>query len=134
MKLKEKYTELKNENITSIVLIKSGSFYLTFDNDATILNYIFSYQINGSKVGFPLKNIDKVVSILNEKSINCIVLEDNEIKKFEHEINNYSLLFNEAKKFEFNFSMNNMLIDRIKFLLEKDPDNYLKIKRFIDEF
>ena len=134
MKLKEKYTELKNENITSIILIKSGSFYLTFDNDATILNYIFSYQINGSKVGFPLKNIDKVVSILNEKSINCIVLEDNEIKNFEHEINNYSLLFNEAKKFEFNFSMNNMLIDRIKFLLEKDPDNYLKIKRFIDEF
>lgn len=133
MKIKDKYNELKLNNFTSIVLIKSGSFYITFDEDASILNYIFSYQINNSKVGFPLSSINKVKNVLDSKKINYVVFADNNIEVFEKEDNCYACYFNEAKKNEFNFSMNKMLIDRIKFLLNSDSENYIKIKRFIDE-
>ena len=42
-------------------------------------------------------------------------------------------IYNKAKKEEFTTKINEVLIDRIRFLL-KDPNNYEKIKRFIDEF
>lgn len=134
MKLKEKYKELKNSYHDAIVLIKSGSFYVTFDVDAVILNYLFSYQINNSKVGFPLKNIERVTDELNIKRINYVVWSDDEhVDVNIDEQNKYSIYFNDAKREEFNIAMNNVLIDRIKFLINENSDNYSKIKRFIDE-
>ena len=46
MKLKDRFSSIKNRYLNDIVLIKSGSFYITFDQDAIIMNYLFSYQKN----------------------------------------------------------------------------------------
>lgn len=135
MKLKEKYTLLKRENYDYVILLKSGSFYVTYDNDASILNYLFSYQIVNGKIGFPLKNIDKVTDELHNKSINYIIDngEDTEKIRKKYQKNNYSQQFEYAKKNEFKLIMNNMLLERIKFLINSNEENYDKIRRFIDE-
>ena len=52
MKLKDRFSSIKNRYLNDIVLIKSGSFYITFDQDAIIMNYLFSYQITSGKIGF----------------------------------------------------------------------------------
>lgn len=136
MKLKETFYLLKRNNSHCIVLLKSGNFYVTFDSDATILNYIFSYQIVNGKVGFPITNITKITEQLHNKSINYIIYngEDSEIIKVKGKLNNYSIYCEKSKKLEYKSAMKEMLIDRIKFLINDNEDNYNKIRRFIDEF
>ena len=133
MKLKDRFSSIKNRYLNDIVLIKSGSFYITFDQDAIIMNYLFSYQITSGKIGFPLKNIEKVKNELKTKKIHYIVLDDEKQERYEEEINHYVEYLNYAKKKEYENAMNQMLLDRIHFLLEQNSDNYGKIKKFIDE-
>ena len=52
--MKNQYYDLKVRYPDSLVLVKKGSFYTTFNDDAYILNYLFGYKIvNNEKVGFP---------------------------------------------------------------------------------
>ena len=61
---------LKLEYKEYIILFKSGSFYISFDEDSLILNKVFNYKIlelkNNIKVGFPLNSLDTVISKLKE--------------------------------------------------------------------
>ena len=45
----------------------------------------------------------------------------------------YYCYFQRIKKLEFQESMNQMLIDRLQFLVISDSTNYIKIKEFVDE-
>lgn len=38
-----KYQDLKLMYKDSVILIKNGMFYITFSDDAHVLNYLFSY-------------------------------------------------------------------------------------------
>ena len=64
----------KMEYNNYIIMIKSGSFYVSFNEDAIILNKIFGYKIvslkNNIKVGFPINLRDKNINILENKKIN----------------------------------------------------------------
>lgn len=135
MKLREKYSYLKREYSDFIVLIKSGSFYITYENDALILNNIFNYQIINNKVGFPIRSIDKIMNSLNDLEINYIIdnNDESDILEFSGDTNEYLTYYEQAKKYEFRESMNKILLDKIKFLIENNQDNYEKIRRFIDE-
>ncbi len=133
MKIKDKYIELKDKNKNVIVLIKSGVFYLTFDEDALVLNSIFNYQIKLNKLGFPIKSIDKVKEKLYELSISYLIYENNEINSYIKEDNKYLEYFNVCKKQEFHNKSKSLLLERINFLLDTDPSNYDKIRSFIDE-
>ena len=78
-----------------IILFKSGSFYISFDEDSLILNKLFNYKIlnlkNNIKVGFSLNSLDVVISKLQQLNINYIIIEDKIIKdKYESENNNFS--------------------------------------------
>ena len=46
MKLIEKYSEAKVKNGKSVILIKSGIFYETLNDDAYIMSYLFNYNLN----------------------------------------------------------------------------------------
>ena len=46
VRLIDKYNKNKESNENSIVLIKSGIFYKTFNNDAYIVAHLFNYKIN----------------------------------------------------------------------------------------
>jgi len=72
------FRQLKLEYKECVILFKSGNFYISFDEDATVLNNIFNYKINelknNIKVGFPISLIDNNKKILRDKKINYIVI------------------------------------------------------------
>ena len=123
---------LKLEYKEYVILFKSGSFYISFDEDSLILNKIFNYKIlelkNNIKAGFPLNSLDTVISKLKELNINYIIIEDKDIKeKYEVLDNNFSKYTSSV--FEV-ISINNR-IDKIASKL-KSIDND-KVKEILDE-
>lgn len=132
--MREKYETQKNENLNSIILIKSGNFYATIEDDAFIMKTIFNYQILKGKIGFPISSIDKVKSKLEELKVNYIVYNDNDnIIKKEFDNNSYLTILNNCKKQEYKDNMKKLLFDRIEYLINLDYDNYDKIRKLIDE-
>lgn len=109
----EQYEKLKKEYPDSLLLFKSGIFYLSFQTDAIILNKIFNYKINiltnTYKAGFPQSSLDLNLEKLEQKHINyCIIEEKCILKKQNFKHNNYS-------KYSIDFSLYN----RINEIIEK---------------
>lgn len=134
MKSKNLYFNLKDKYPDYLVLIKVGVFYITFDKDATILNYLYNYQINKDKVGFPIKLIDKIITSLDNMRLNYFIY-DNETEYLENNFNdnNYLDLLSKSKKKVYDNKMIDYLIERIKDIVVENPSNYSRIKDFIDE-
>lgn len=136
MRLKEQYQELKLNNLYQVILIKSGNFYITFLEDALIFNYLFGYQIKDDKVGFPVNSINKVLFELRQYELNYQIVDLKEEKPIdykEYSDEAYQRILQTAKKYEFEQSSNQMLLNRIQYLISINPHNYDKIKRFVDE-
>lgn len=134
LKSKNLYFNLKDKYPDYLVLIKVGVFYITFDKDATILNYLYNYQINKDKVGFPIKLIDKIITSLDNMRLNYFIY-DNETEYLENNFNgnNYLDLLSKSKKKVYDNKMIDYLIERIKDIVVENPSNYSRIKDFIDE-
>ena len=132
MKLFSKYEELNKEYNDYIVLIKSGIFYITFSNDALIINSITNYLIKNNKLGFPISSIEKVKEKLNECHINYIIVDEKNTK-FNFEDNKYKDYIKIINKNEYKNKMKKILFDRIEYLINEDDENYNKIRNFIDE-
>ena len=86
---------LKLEYKDYLILFKSGNFYLSFDEDAIIMNKVFNYKINdlksNIKVGFPVNSLNKCLEKLKNLNINFLIIDNNEIiKKQNNDINNFS--------------------------------------------
>ena len=67
--------------MNSVVLRKSGGFYICFDDDAIIISFLCNYKINNGRVGFPINTINKVTNLLEDNSINYIIKENMEEKE-----------------------------------------------------
>ncbi len=135
MSLKDEYQKMKINHQTKVILFQSGSFYVTFFQDAEILNYLFSYQIHENKVGFPIKNLEKVVFQLREEKLNYIVV-DNQRKNIifdQFDENTYLKIFQLASKYHLESVEQKNLLDKIQYLMKLNPNYYTKIKEFIDE-
>ena len=102
-------------NNRSIVIRKSGGFYQVFDNDALILSYLFDYKIINHKCGFPLVAINKVINTLEEKKINFIIKDEEEIIKNFRNKNTYSKYLEKAR-------VKDNINNRIKSILDKIND------------
>lgn len=105
-------------------MFKVGSFYIIFDKDALIMNYMFKYKLvgigNTYKCGFPISSIDKIKNILNLRSINYVVISDTlYISEFEN--NNYS-------KYNFNIDKFDRINRIIKHLNDVSDDVLEKIE------
>ncbi len=76
---------------------KSGIFYETFDEDASILHYLFSYKIIDDRVAFPSNSLDKVLEIIKENKINYVLInkEGKQKEDFESD-NNYEEILRRA--------------------------------------
>ena len=135
------FRQLKLEYKEYLILFKSGSFYISFDEDATILNNIFNYKItelkNNIKVGFPISLIDINKKIIKEKEFNYLVVEDKKIVyKYD---SNYNMYDNYVRSvfsiISFNYRINkiNNIIKSINDDKLKD-ELLLKIENEINEF
>ena len=96
----------------SIIIRKSGGFYQVFDNDALIISYLFNYKIINHKCGFPLIVINKVMNVLEEKNINYIIKDEEEIVKNFRSKNTYSKYLEKSK-------IKDNINNRVKNILEK---------------
>lgn len=104
MKLIDNYKTIKNRNNNSIVLIRSGVFYETFNNDAYIMNYLFDYKIKEFSsyimVGFPVNVIDSVKGKLNIEQLDYIIVDNNNYHSNKNKDNKvkYKVLLDVSKK------------------------------------
>lgn len=88
------YLTLKEKYPNSVVLIKSGSFYRTYDNDTIILSYLCCYKVIKNVLGFPIRSLSKVLKELKGEEVNFVV--DNDVHfSFEND-DNYLTLLNQS--------------------------------------
>lgn len=96
MKLYDVYLKRQDKYQDYVLLIESGIFYETYDEDATILNKLLNYKILSNnmniRLGFPKKIIDKVLLVLESKHINYLILDkdNNIINRKKYKDNKYS--------------------------------------------
>ena len=133
MNLKDFYNDVKLGNEEMIVFVKYGNFYRCFNNDAVIINYLFNYKLSEkNSTGFPIKSIDKVISILRNNNISCIVINDiNNVINYICINNKYNSFLDLSKK---NYTLNEALFSinkEVKELLTKNINNYNIIINFI---
>ncbi len=80
----------------ALLCFKSGTFYNCYNEDATILHYLFGYKIiKNNQCGFPINTLNKVINKLEEKKINyqIITKDANPIIKDYKKRNNYNYIF-----------------------------------------
>lgn len=88
------YLTRKEKYPNSVVLIKSGSFYRTYDNDAIILSYLCCYKVIKNVLGFPIRSLSKILKKLKREEVNFVV--DNDVHfSFEND-DNYLTLLNQS--------------------------------------
>ena len=88
------YLTWKKKYPNSVGLIKSGSFYRTYDNDAIILSYLCCYKVIKNVLGFPIRSLSKVLKELKGEEVNFVV--DNDVHfSFEND-DNYLTLLNQS--------------------------------------
>lgn len=85
------YLTWKEKYPNSVVLIKSGSFYRTYDNDAIILSYLCCYKVIKNVLGFPIRSLSKVLKELRREEVNFVVDYDVHFS-LENDVNYLTLL------------------------------------------
>lgn len=133
MKLKDRYFDLKKNRSDSIILIKSGNFYVTFWQDASLFHYLFHYQVCKDRVGFPVHILDNIIADLEQKHLSYFIYHDeNRISDHSFPDNQYYEFLSISQKVAGDKALVDILIARITSLIDANQDNYLKIKEFID--
>ncbi len=130
MKLIDLYNSAKEQYLDVVVLMKSGGFYITYNNDALLLNYFLHYKKINDKVGFPTNALGAVEQKLNENEISYVIIGEKEnIKKG----NNYYIYLKKANESLVIDNMCASLINKIKNKVSEDFNNYKQIKDYLDE-
>ena len=115
------YIDLKITYKNYLIILKAGVFYICINDDAFILNKLFSYKIkefnNYKRIGFPINSLNKVLKRLERLNINYIVYDNkiitkvsfnnNSYNKYRIDINTYNSYLRRIK------NINNILVDRI---------------------
>ena len=93
LKQKEKYSNC-------VILMRAGSFYRTYDQDAIILFYLCHYQVIKNMLGFPIRSLNKVLKELKCEKVNfivddemniCVDNEENYLPLYEKSLERYQL-------------------------------------------
>ena len=129
MKAVEKYESLKKDNKKSIILIKEGVFYKTFNEDAIILWYIMNYRLTNGSLAFSLNVSNKVFDELRKKEISYITMSEDTLKVMGND-EVYDLYNKLANYYYDKYKKKEELTSLLDNLLEKDLENYDKIFNF----
>lgn len=122
-----------------ILMIRLGNFYEILDKDALILHNILNYKISKIsdtvKCGFPISSLEKVLAVLNERKINYVIIEDdNIVSKKEFEENTYGEFNFDINTIKYNFIRINKIIKFLNENVNKDINSLLEsIEDLINE-
>ena len=120
------YLTWKEKYPNSVVLIKSGSFYRIYDNDAIILSYLCCYKVIKNVLGFPIRSLSKILKELKREEVNFVV--DNDVHfSFENDDNYLTLLNQSLEVYKLR-----VRIDKIYDYLNENIERKF-IKKVIDE-
>lgn len=130
MKTKEKFEYYKQKYPKSIILIKEGTFYKTYENDALILWYIFGYKWNHDCISFGSSPYMKVLEKLSCLSLSYGVIKEEELfitnndEVYDLYLQLASINYEKQKK-------KKELIDLLETTFDKHNDLYDTIKDFL---
>lgn len=98
---------VKEIHPVDVLLVRVGAFYISYEKDAYIMNYIFNYKLTKTQemytTGFPLASLSRVMATLEKNKINYIVLDrrnnyDVEEQKNFDNLNNYDKYLEKVKQ------------------------------------
>lgn len=98
---------IKEIHPKDVVLIKVGTFYYTYGKDSYIISYLFNYKISKNSdicnCSFPASSLNKIISQLEQKQINYIILDkrnnyDLDNKSDNKNLNKYDEFIKKAKE------------------------------------
>ena len=123
-----------------IILVKIGKFYQVYGKDAYIISYLFGYKLkrveNVMVCGFPLSSVNKIISILEDKKINYLIVDRRKNYEVDERLdnknlNNYTKYFEKAKKY---ISYKTRIDNINNFLLENiDKEDFKDIIRKMED-
>lgn len=134
--MKNKYEFYKLEYKNYIILFKCGNFYISLNDDANVMNNIFNHKIvdNGSfiKTGFPISSLNKIITELEDKQINYLIIDKEIISKNKFKNNNY-INYLEDNNHSLNFNRINLINKILKNNISNSNINDIlnKIERII---
>lgn len=94
------YLKQKKKCPNCVILMRAGSFYRTYNQDAIILFYLCHYQVIKNMLGFPIRSLNKVLKELKREEVNfivddemniCIDNEENYFSLYEKALERYQL-------------------------------------------
>lgn len=121
-----------------ILLVKVGVFYNAYMDDATIVNHIFNYKIKTisgmDMVGFPKESLNKVLCLLEKRTINYIVVDksnnyEEETKLNLKQNNKYESIKQEATEIR----DRKQKVTKISNFLMKNPNKIIEFERILYE-
>lgn len=99
---------IKQIHSKDIVFVKLGKFYYCYGKDAYIISYFFEYRLNLIEntiysCGFPSQSLNKIISKLENKKINYVIVDRrNNYEVVEKEnyknLNSYDKYYEKAKE------------------------------------
>ncbi len=133
MKLIDKYKTYKDKYENTLVIIKDGIFYKTFEDDAKILWYIFDYKYVNDSVSFGNSPYDKVILKLNKLDISYIILDKDEIVLSHIRDEDAYLSYKSLSKKSYNqLVKTENLINKLQTLMNNKPECYEKVNSMLD--
>lgn len=91
-----------------LLFVKLGKFYYCYGKDAYIISYFFNYKLNFIEeniysCGFPSQSLGKIISKLEEKKINYLIVDrrnnyEVEEKENYNNLNSYEKWFEKAQE------------------------------------
>ena len=112
----------------TVILDKRGIFYNAFGDDAKVVSVITGYNVNNNQVGFPVKNLEKVVSMLSNKHVSVYV--DDMLFQFGDDYQIYLNLYCNKASVD---KLVEELCNEVKTIVYNDGDNYYKLKELFSK-
>ena len=120
--------DLKRKYKNTVILDKRGIFYNAFGDDAKVVSTITGYNINNNQVGFPINNLEKVVSMLSSSHVSVYV--DDMFFDFGEDYPIYLNLYSDKQSVE---DLVGELCNKVRTLVYNDGDTYYRIKDALDD-
>lgn len=120
------YYNLKNKYKNSVILIKVGLFYNTYNEDAIIIHNLTKYKLYNNNgimcTSFTDKSIDLILSRLRSLNVGYVVKTNKEVTRYVGKIDSYKELLNKAN----NENKRAMLLININEFISRLEDIKLK--------
>ena len=134
MSTEDIYNGYKVKYEKRLVIVKDGIFHTTYGDDAKILWYLFDYKYNGNKISFGKNSHTKVINELNKYELGYVIVDkQNIICEHIGDIDNYITYVKLSNKRLAKKNKENILVDKLISIINKNPDIYNEINTYLDK-